>query len=428
MTALAALRRRPAAWEHPPFRRLTAAWVTTNLGDSALFLMAAVWAKDLTGSDAAAGIVFAVLGISTLLAPLMGHVADRVARRPLMIVGNLVGAVLVGSLLLMQADTFWLLYLVMFGYGALGTLTGTAQSGLLRDILPDAHLASANGLLSTIDQALRLLSPLLGTALYVVVGPEAVVILTASCFLATAALLTRVKIQESQPEPSGSDSYLRTALAGFRHIAGTPVLARTTLLIAAAFAATGLLNIVAIPVIEQGLGLPAAALGVLSSVQGVGAIVGGATSATVIGRWGEPRVFAIGLSMLALGGAGFLTQSPVVASIGMGAVGFGVTWAVVAYVTLRQRLTAPRMQGRVSAAGMLAINVPQALLTLVGAGVLALVDYRLLVLLTVLGVAAAAAPAFAIRRVPPVAPPTASAAPSDPGDVSPATGTGSASR
>lgn len=401
MTIAAALRRRPAAWEHQPFRRLTAAWLTTNLGDSALYLMAAVWAKDLTGSDAAAGIVFAVLGLSTLLAPVMGHLVDRTSRRTLMIVGNVVGAGMVSLLLLLTADRFWLLYVVIFAYGALGTLTGAAQSALLRDMLPDAHLASGNGLLSTIDQALRLVSPLLGTALYVVVGPHAVVALTAICFALTALLLTRVRLRESEPEPpEEQESYLRSVLAGFRHIGATPVLARTTILIGVAFAATGLFNIAAFPVIEQGLGLPAASLGVLSSVQGVGAVIGGVTAATMIGRWGEPRVFAAGLATLAIGGLAFLTGSVVIVGLGMAAVGFGVTWSVVAFITIRQRLTAPRMQGRTSAASMLALNVPQAVLTLIGAAIIALVDYRLLIGITVIGIAAAALPAFAIKRLP----------------------------
>ncbi|HEY4165892.1 MAG TPA: MFS transporter, partial [Reyranella sp.] len=165
MTMFALLRRRPAAWAHQPFRRLTAAWVAANLGDSALYLMAAVWAKDLTHSDAAAGIVFAVLGLSTLLAPVMGHLVDATSRRSLLIIGNLIGAGLVCLLFLLTADRLWLLYVVVFGYGALGTLTSAAQSALLRDMLPDAHLASGNGVLSTVAQALRLVSPLLGTVL-----------------------------------------------------------------------------------------------------------------------------------------------------------------------------------------------------------------------------------------------------------------------
>jgi MFS family permease len=400
MSALAVLRRRPAAWAHQPFRRLSAAWVTTNLGDSALYLMAAVWVKDLTGSDGAAAVVFAVLGASTLLAPAMGHLVDRASRRTLMVVGNLVGAGLVSTLLLLTDDRLWLLYVVIFGYGLLGTLTGAAQGALLRDMLPDDELASGNGLLSTIDQSLRLVSPLLGTALYVSAGPHAVVALTAACFLVTAALLLRVHVPESAPEPSDGEGFLRSALAGFSHIARTPVLARTTILIGIAFAATGLLNVAAFPVIEQGLSLPTASLGVLVSVQGIGAVVGGATAATAIGRWGEPRALALGLALLAAGGATFLTHSVVAASIGMAAVGFGVTWAVVAFITLRQRLTSPRMQGRTSAATALALNLPQALLSLVGAALVAAIDYRWLVGLTVLGVLGAALPAFATRRVP----------------------------
>lgn len=413
MSIATALRRRPAAWKHQPFRRLTAAWVTTNLGDSALYLMAAVWAKDLTGSDAAAGIVFAVLGLSTLLAPVMGHIVDRVSRRRLLIIANLVGAGLVCLLLPLTADRFWLLYIVIFGYGALGTLTGAAQGALLRDMLADDELASGNGLLSTIDQALRLVSPLLGTALYVTAGPLAVVALTATCFAATALLLVFVRQEESQPEPRDGESFLRSALAGFGHIARTPVLAPTTIAIGVAFGATGLLNIAAFPVIEQGLGLPAASLGVMVSVQGIGAVLAGVSAASVIARLGEPRTLAVGLTILAAGGAAFLTTSVLVAGAGMAAVGFGVTWSVVAFVTIRQRLTAPRMQGRTSAASNLAINLPQALLTLVGAAVLAVIDYRLLIALTVLGVAGAAVSAFVVPPIPAPAV-TAPAADSEP--------------
>ena len=76
--------------------------------------------------------------------------------------------------------------------------------------------------------------------------------LTAACFLVTAALLLRVHVPESEPEPDEGEGFLRSALAGFSHIARTPVLARTTILIGVAFAATGLLNVAAFPVIEQG--------------------------------------------------------------------------------------------------------------------------------------------------------------------------------
>ena len=50
----------------------------------------AVWMKTLTGSSARAGLVFFVLGIGNLAGPLGGLLADRVRRRPLMIVTDCV--------------------------------------------------------------------------------------------------------------------------------------------------------------------------------------------------------------------------------------------------------------------------------------------------------------------------------------------------
>ena len=59
---------------------------------------------------------------------------------------------------------------------------------IIRAMLRDDQLAKGNGILSTIDNALRLVSPLIGTALYVWVGPQAVVVLTAGCFAVAAAM------------------------------------------------------------------------------------------------------------------------------------------------------------------------------------------------------------------------------------------------
>lgn len=391
------LHRRPQAWQSRGFRRLTMAWLFTNLADSALYLMVAVWVKELTGSDVAAGLVFAALGLPAVLSPFLGQLADRVSRRRLLVGANLTVAVAVTSLALADsASWLWLIYLVVLVYGTVSYVTAAAQSGLIRDLLPDEHLASGNGLLSTIDQALRLLSPLLGTGLYVLAGPYAVVALTAAAFLVAAVILAGLKLQESEPE-SASDrgSFWVELSAGFRHLFHTSPLGRLTLLIGIAMAATGLVNVSVFPAMDQGLGVPASALGVLISVQGIGAVAGGLSAARAVGRWGEVRTFAAGMAGLGIGIIPMMGTSLMAMLVGLAAVGFGVTWAIVAFVTLRQRLTPARLQGRTSAATNMSINLPQAVLTFVGAGLLAVVDYRLLVLATVivvLGAALAAVP------------------------------------
>src|SRR5690606_25260260 len=127
--------------------------------DSALYLMVAVWVKELTGSDSAAAVVFVMLGVPAVAAPFLGQVADRVSRRRLLVVANVLVATVVATLFLVRsADLLWLMYAVVLACGAMGYLSAAAQSGLVRDLLPDEHLASGNGLLTSVDQSLRLVS------------------------------------------------------------------------------------------------------------------------------------------------------------------------------------------------------------------------------------------------------------------------------
>jgi len=385
--------RRPLAWRHGGFRQLTRAWVFTNIADSALYLSLAVWVKDLTGSNSAAALVMVALGLPALASPLLGHLADRVSRRRLLVVANAVVALAVLSLLAVgDASRVWLVYAVTLVYAGAAYLTAAAQSGLVRDLLDDEELPGANGMLSTIDQALRLVSPLAGAAVYAVAGPHVVAVATAACFAAAAVQLWRVRLAESGPTPVDErGSYLAEVSAGFRHLARTAALATPTVAIAVAFGATGMVNAAIFPVMEEGLGVPAAALGALVSLQGIGAVAGGASAAWAIKRLGERRVILVGLALLACGMTTLATPSLPAVVVGLAVGGAGVSWVVVAYVTLRQRLTPPHLQGRTAAASQLVFNLPQTAATAVAASVLAVVDYRLLVAATVLLVVVGAA-------------------------------------
>jgi predicted MFS family arabinose efflux permease len=393
------LRRRPLAWRHRGFRQLTRAWVFTNLADSALYLMLAVWVKDLTDSDSAAAMVFVALGVPALAAPFLGHLADQMSRKRLLAFTNLGIALAVLSLLFVDsASRLWLIYLVTFSYGCVGYLTASSQSGLIRDLLADDELASGNGVLSTLDQGFRLVSPLVGTALYVAVGPEAVVVLTAACFGATAMLMTRVEVDETLPaDPGDQASYWAELAAGFRHLARTPTLGTLTVVLAAGFGAAGFVNAAVFPVMEQGLGVDAATLGLLVSFQGLGAVIGGATSSRLVARFGERRSVGIGMAMVTIGMIPMVGTSLAAVVVGIGVIGLGIPWILVAYSTLRQRLTPSRLQGRAAAAANVVINVPQTLAIVAAAAAIGWLDYRLIVLATIVLVAAAAVMAHPLR-------------------------------
>jgi MFS family permease len=127
----------------PRFRRLLVDQSLSSFGDTALYLSLAIWAKDLTGSNAAAGAVFFALGLPVLAAPLAGHLADRVARRRLLLVTNSAAGLGVLSLLAVHSRAqLWIVYAVAAGYGATFSLLRAGQAGLLKDLLDTDNLAA----------------------------------------------------------------------------------------------------------------------------------------------------------------------------------------------------------------------------------------------------------------------------------------------
>ncbi len=399
MTTTAPRRRRgPVAFEAPGFGRLSTAWVFTNLGDSALYLMVAVWVKEFTGSDVAAAFVFVALGLPALLAPFIGMIADRVSRKALLVGNNVVLVPLVLSLLLVHGPAqLWLVYTVIFLYSAGGYVTASAQSGIIRGMLRDDQLASGNGVLSTIDNGLRLVSPLIGTALYVGLGAHAVVVLTASCFAVAAVVLLWLPAADAPARATDSRGYLRELVAGFEHLFRVVALRRITLAIAIAFGATGLLNIIIFPALEA-MQVDPATIGWLVPLQGAGALVGGILSAMLVTRLGEGRAAALGLVLLATGSALLTFGSLTLAAVGMVVAGLGIPVTVVGFATMRQRLTPDALQGRTAAAGNVSINLPQTVISVVGAGFLAVTDYRVLIWITVAAVLLGAAFALGARH------------------------------
>jgi MFS family permease len=383
----------------PAFRRLTAAWACSNFGDSALFLTLAIWVKDLTDSDAKAGLVFLFLGLPVFLAPFAGQLADRMSRRRLVVATNLVAAVAVLALGLVHgAGDLWLIYAVTFGYGFLGYVTSAAGTGLVRDLLADDQLASGNGVLSTIDQGMRLLSPLAGAAVYAAFGGFAIAVLTASALAVAALIMATLRVDETPPVAAADrERFWPELTAGARHIRSVPVLARLTVAMAVAFAVTGFSNSAIFAAIDQGLGRGSSFFGVLAAIQGGGSVLGGITAAAVVRRLGETTAMGLGLVMIGLGLGAVAAPTMLTVTAASVVVGLAIPWTMVAFATLRQRTTPARLQGRVSAATNMALNGPQTAGTAMGAALITVVDYRILGLFMAIVVAACAAPVLAAK-------------------------------
>jgi hypothetical protein len=363
-----------------PFRRLLAGQAVSSFALSALYLALGIWAKDLTHSNALAGCVFLALGVPSLLSPFGGHIVDRLPRRPVLVVTNVaIGLVILGLLAVHDRGQLWLIYVIAAAIGLATDVLSASRGALLKDMLADADLGSANALLQTISQGLRLLSPLAGAGLYTLLGGHGLAVVETALFVLAAAALAGVRVTESAAEPAAA-RLLDDLLAGFRHVRSVPLLVQLTLVGALAFGVVGLFETVGFAVIDQGLHRSPSFYGVLDAVQGAGAVLGGFTAVFLLRRLGEARTVGLGLGLVGVGAVGMIPSSLVLVLTGTFVLGAGVPWFVVGWSTGLQRYTPARLQGRVNAAANVMLTAPQTASIGLGATLIAIVDYRILLL------------------------------------------------
>ena len=158
-------------------------------------------------------------------------------------------------------------------------------------------------------------------------------------------------------------------------------------------------------VVTAGLHRSASFVGVLITAQGIGAVAGGIVAAPLLKRTSEAILIVLGLCCAA-GAVLLLTVPNLVADLA-GVVLAGVVgpWITVAAVTALQRRTPSELLGRVSGAFELSLTVPQVTSVGLGAALIAVVSYRLL--LVAVAVVAAVAAAYLLAtpdsRRPPAA-------------------------
>jgi MFS family permease len=353
------------------------------VGDSALWLAMGIWVKIITGSNGAAGLTFFAFTCGFLAAPVSGMIVDRVRRRPLLIAANLGGAALVCALLLVGGrGQVWLIYLVMFGYGAVNSLITSAQTALLPALVPGDLLGDANSVLQMASQGLRLITPLLGAGLLAWVGARPVILLDAGTFVVAAGTVLALRLREPRPDPAARRRGGGRAefSAGIRYITRTPALRRVMLAGVIAVSAFGLFETVPFAVVAQGLHRSPPFLGVLTALQGAGALAGGALAAPVMRRAGERALVAAGLAACAGGALLLITAWLPLVLAASAALGLCIVWINVGAITLIQRRTPADLLGRVDAALEFAIIVPQAASIAAGAALIAFVNYRILLL------------------------------------------------
>lgn len=344
------------------------------LGNSAMSLVAGVWVKSLTGSSSQAGLASACIYAGTMGAPVAGVIADRLPRKRLLLWLNLLSAATLLPLLLVSSRAaLWIVvFVAMAAYGIEATLLDPAEDALFAQMFSTEFRQKINGWRLSIQEIGRLVAPLLGAGLFVLVGGGAVAALDAATFVFAALVITRIRVND---RPVNEPERLMPALlAGARHLLKTPSI-RSIAVSAAAIMAVSGVGVAAQYSLVQGVGQHPAFLGVFTALLGAGSIIASLTAGRLIARLGERRLAVIGLLNFAAGNVLRANHWLPAALIGSLILGFALPYVFLATLNVAQRQTPNQLQGRISAALTFALFGPQALMQAIGSALIAHSSY-----------------------------------------------------
>lgn len=181
-----------------------ALWYITTTENSALLL-------------AAAGV--AALLPTALLSPFGGVIADRFNRKYVMIAADgIAGAFSLVLALLMLAGLLstWLLLLLLTVRSAAQAFHGTSLMALMPELVPERDMVRINTLDQSLTSASAIVGPVLGIALYTMLGFVAVLVMDAICAALACVCLAFAKLPYAQGHGVSSGALRRTLRMDFR--------------------------------------------------------------------------------------------------------------------------------------------------------------------------------------------------------------------
>ena len=299
-----------------------------------------------------------------LLSPLGGALADRLPRRAALVVGNLVEGVLAAVLAWLVGTGHGgpvVVTVVVTAQGAVSALVLPFQQAILPDLVPPTELLAAASLGSAQFNLGRILGPALAGATVAAFGYPTAFVANAVSFLAVVLSLAFIRL--APPPGRGTTAGLWASVHdGGRAAAGEPA-CRAAIEIIALVALLASPFIALVPAVARhlthgGERAVASATAVLTTAQGVGAVVGALALAPLAARVGRGRALVASLALLPpvlilYGWAPGLTT----AAMAMGLVGLVYIGVLSGLSTVVQLRAPAAYRGRVLSLYLVALGV-----------------------------------------------------------------------
>lgn len=263
--------------QNPAFRNLWYGQVVSELGDWLNSI--AIYALILKLSDsgmAMAGAMMAKLLPIVLVSPIAGVVVDRVSRKTVMIISDLLRCwVVLGFLLVEDQNALWLVYALVIIEISLSGFFEPARSAIIPSLVPKKDLVTANALSGSTWSVMLAFGAALGGVVVHLFGIRTAFMLDASTFLLSAWFISRIphpkiSMQKSSPKQTGYQELADS----MRYLWAEPMVLVLSLLKAGLAVAGGIMTLIPLMASQVLSGSLSLGIGILYSARGLGAALG----------------------------------------------------------------------------------------------------------------------------------------------------------
>jgi MFS family permease len=305
----------------------------------------------VTNSGFAVGVVTALQFLPMLMIGTYGGViADRLDKRRTLIAtqaGMAVGSAALAAITLAGTDPLWAIYVLTFVIGVFSAVDMPVRQAFVSEMVGEADLANAVALNSAMFNTSRVIGPAIGAILIRLFDVGPVFAVNAVSFGAVIAGLVMMRPDElfSSPPVERAKGQVRE---GLRYVWRTPEL-RSVILVLAVVGTLAFNFTVILPVLAKvTFGGGAGTYGLLTSLMGVGSLVGALAVASKLAPTAKLLVgscLAFGVVMLASAVApNLVTEDLVMVVLGAATITFLATCNSTLQLT-----SVPEMRGRVMA-------------------------------------------------------------------------------
>jgi MFS family permease len=330
----------------PGFRLLFCSTLASSLGTLLAQIALAIDVKDRTNSGLWVGAVLVVGFLPTILVGLtLGPLIDRLERRTLMVVADVVRAAVFFALVFI-GSAGGIVALAFVAGLATGFFRPAVYAGI-PNLVSEEDLPHANALLQSVENVSWAIGPILGGLLTAATSPHAAYWLNAVSFLVSAGLIVRIPARLLQSATALTRGHWTDLKDGFRYVLQSRIL--LAVLLAWGFAGLGIgsVSVSEVFLAKNTFHAGDFGYGLLFGGIGTGLVVGSFCSSSIQARLGVARTYGIAIAVMGVGfGLGSLAPDVWVAALCcvVGGIGDGV--AIVCNALLVQTGARDEVRGR----------------------------------------------------------------------------------